>query len=163
MMIRSSWVLLSGVALSLASVSAGHAESAWRIRHGNGGTWAEASSLSHGSTLSLQCDDTNNSIALILEPPASWNGDAGYTMKLLVDGTAFPVIADGTDDGVILSNLPREAIGIDLPLRRAMKGGHELVIEGPPAAGITLKQRSFSLGGASTAITRIESGCPGVR
>jgi len=163
MLARSLSVLLAGAAFLGIAVTASQAETAWRIRHGNGSMWAEASSLTHGSTLSLQCDETNRSVALVLEPPASWNGDAGYKMKILIDEQAFPVIADGTDDGVVLSNLPRQAIGIDLSLRRALKAGNEMTIEGPPAAGIPLQQRSFSLSGASAAIGRIEANCPGVR
>ena len=163
-MVARSWLVsAAGLAACFTLVVSAQAESAWRVRHGNGQMWAEVASLSHGATLSVNCDDANSSIALNLSPPASWNGNAGYKLKVLVDGTAFAVLADGTDDGVVLSNLPKEAIGIDRTLRNAMKAGSELVVEGPPAAGVPIKQRSFPLTGANNAITRIEASCPGVR
>lgn len=163
MVARSLLACAAGMAIFSTAVSAAQAESDWRVRHGNGQMWAEAASVSHGSTLSVNWDDANSTIALNLAPTASWNGNAGYKLKLLVDGRVFPVVADGTDDGVVLSNLPREAIGIDQSLRNAMKAGRELVIEGPPAAGIPVNQRSFSLTGAESAISRIEASCAGVR
>lgn len=163
MLARSASVLLGVLAGCLSASSFAQAEPAWRVRHGNGQMWAEVASQTHGSTLSVQCDEANKSISLTVQPPASWNGNAGYKMNILVDDKPFAVMVDGIDNGVVLSNLAKDKIGIDRPLRHAMKAGHLLVLDGPPAAGIPGEQRSFSLDGASAAITRIESGCPGVR
>ncbi len=152
-----------GLAVGLVATGGADAASAWRIRHGNGQIWAETATQTHGSLLLVQCDEANKSVSLILQPPASWNGDAGYKMMILIDDKPFAAAVDGADEGAVLSNLPKDAIGIDAQLRRAIKGGHSLVLEGPPAAAISLRQRTFSLEGAAVAVDRIENSCPGVR
>lgn len=162
MLAKSVCTVLCGLAVCLTAGSAG-ADAAWRIRHGNGKIWAEASSVTHGALLVVQCDEVNKSMSLVLQPPASWNGDAGYKMKVLVDGKPFAVLIDGTDEGAVLSNLPKDAIGIDASLRQAIKGGRSLVLEGAAAAGIAIRQRTFPLDGAGAAVERIENSCPGVR
>lgn len=90
--------------------------------------------------------------------PEGWTPNV--PVQVIIDERAFDVILDG-GDGVILSNLPGDALGIDHDLLNSLMTGTKVSLKGPATAKMKDQDRIFSLSGARESIARVLKYCRG--
>jgi hypothetical protein len=137
-----------------SQVSAG---SSWIVKGAGPRAFVEAASRVPGSKLHLACE---NGVSLYFYPPRGWNGATLSGVALVIDGERVVVTSDAVDRGLIVSDLPGEAVGTSPALRARFKRGRSLMIVGKPADAIAMGKLTFDLSGAMEAISEFERRCP---
>jgi hypothetical protein len=98
--------------------------------------------------------------SLYFYPPREWSGAKLDDVALIIDGKRIVVAADPVDRGIVLSDLPGEAVGTSPTLRARMKQGRSLLITGTATHAIASTKLTFGLHGAREALTEFERRCP---
>lgn len=150
------------VGLCLAALPANGAVTAagaaWRAAGPASNRYAEGASQDGRGRVRVVCGD--EAVALHYGVPREWDGNRIDGTTLTLDGEDVPVVADGIDDAVVLSNRPGDAVGITPELLSRLKSGRTLVVGGPATTRIPAARRTFPLAGAEGAIAAVERGCP---
>jgi hypothetical protein len=141
-------------------VTQAFAAPAWTVKGRGTDVHLEITSLAPGSRLVLGCEDVPK---LYLYIPRGWDGAKLETMFLAIDGVQIPITADGADRAVILSDRPKEAVGVTRSLLSRMRRGKQLIVSGSATTKIPPGQLTFPLTGAAPAITAFERQCPAMR